>query len=252
MLIRYFPRKSRSYRQALVYVFREQAQLGFVIRHNLRGATLPEWVQSFQANEEQRQSKSRRKDAVRLRHIVLSWHADDPVTTEAMEDMTRFFMQTYNPHAVYLAVAHQPDAKVKQPHVHIIAGGTDIFGRAIHLPKAENRRLKKSAEAYQREHYPEYVHSQIEHGRGVKDRQREYWLKKRGKTLYKEKLASQLKDIFKQAVSLEDFQRRLAEADLPTYQRSGKVVGIIYRGRKHRFGTLGIRLDRLPELERNR
>ncbi|MEO0331753.1 MAG: hypothetical protein AAF223_08720, partial [Bacteroidota bacterium] len=60
MLIRYFPRKSRSYRQALAYVMREQSQQGFVITHNLTGATMPEWVRCFQANEEGRRRRRQR------------------------------------------------------------------------------------------------------------------------------------------------------------------------------------------------
>ena len=254
MIPRYFPRKNRSFRQAINYVLREQVKHGFIIKHNLPGNSPAEWVQAFQANENQRRSKSRRKDAVRIRHIVLSWNGKDPVTNEAMADMTRHFMITYSPHAMYLAVAHAPDELHEHPHVHVIAGGTDIFGQALHLTNAKDRQLKVSAEAYQREHYPEYTHSRVEHGQGKKSRQREYWVKKRGKTLYKEKLSRTLDRVFSQSDSFADFLDGIEKAGLVPWRdkRNGKVVGITYQGRKHRFRTLGIGREKLRELERER
>ena len=252
MLPVFYPRKSRSYRQAITYVLREQVKHGFIIKHNLAGQNPDAWVASFQHNENNRRKKSQRKDAVRLRHIVLPWQSRDPVTNEAMKDMTRNFMMTYSPHAMYLAVAHEPDDKCNNPHVHIIVGGTDIFGRALHLQDTPFRELKQKTENYQREHYPEYIHSQVEHGQG-KNRSRDYWPKKRGRS-YKEKLKRELTDILERSQSFGDFVEQVEQAGHIIWRdrRNGKVVGLTYQGRNHRFRTLGIGKERLRELDRDR
>lgn len=251
MLPRYYPRHNKSYQQAISYVLREQVNHGFVITHNLNGETPQTWVRSFQENENKRRKKSERKNAVRLRHIVLPWSGNDTVTNEAMEDMTREFMRLYNPHAVYLAVAHEPDELHDHPHVHIIAGGTDRFGRAMHLINEADRILKQTSEAYQREHYPEYVHSQIEHGQKRKrgrSQGRDYWPKRHG-TSYKDTLGAVLQKAYREAISYQDFLDRINDAGLITYTRRGNVVGIKYDNRKHRFRLFGITKDRLWELK---
>jgi hypothetical protein len=91
-----FHTPTRSYRQALNYVQREQINHRFVYKKNLPGDSINTWVQAFQANEDQRRTKSKRKDAVRLRHIVISWNGNDNVSNEAMRDMAKNFMDLYS------------------------------------------------------------------------------------------------------------------------------------------------------------
>ncbi|MEZ4849747.1 MAG: relaxase/mobilization nuclease domain-containing protein [Bacteroidia bacterium] len=253
MLPRFYPRKNRSFRQAINYVLREQVNHGFVITHNLDGNSPEEWHRAFQKNENSRRKQSERKNAVRLRHIVLPWSSKDEVTSEAMEDMTRQFMNLYNPHAVYLAVAHEPDQDHEHPHVHIIAGGTDKFGRAMHLTNKDLLELKQKAEAYQREQYPQYVHSQIEHGKNDRSRSksRDYWPKKRGES-YKEKLQNLLEKSLNKANSEKEFLEILGSIRLTPYYRRGKASGVIFQNRKHRFSSLGISREMIMALEQER
>ncbi|MEZ4850659.1 MAG: relaxase/mobilization nuclease domain-containing protein [Bacteroidia bacterium] len=253
MIIKFFTRQSRSYRQAINYVKREQVNFRFIDKKNLPGDSVDGWVQAFQMNEDQRHKKSRRKDAVRLRHIVISWNGQDNVSNEAMRDMSRQFMNLYNKDSLYLIVAHNPDEVHPNPHCHIICSGTDIWGKALDLNNSEFTQLKQKTEQYQRDHWPQYTHSRVEHGKGTRSREREYWLRKRGQVLHKDTLSQTLERILRQSGSFTDFVKGIEQTGLALWQdqRNGKVVGITFNGRNHRFRTLGISREQLRQLERS-
>jgi hypothetical protein len=155
---------------------------------------------------------------------------------------------------VYLIVAHDPDDVHPHPHCHIVCSGTNIWGEALNLNNAEFKNLKQRAEAYQRDRWPEYKHSKVEHGKGSKSRQPEYWIKKRDRAVYKDTLARTLERILSDVKSFDDFVKRIEHAGLVPWRdrRTGKVVGITFSGKNHRFRTLGISRERLRELERDR
>lgn len=252
MIPKFLQRKSRSFRQLIQYVLREQATPIVLIRHNIEGDTPEAWVRAFQQNEDDR--KRKRKNNVKVLHIVLSWHGNDDLSTNAMRDMCKHFMMQYNPHAMYIAIAHIPDQEQKHPHVHIIAGGVDRFGRSMRLSKKAFRELKQEAERYQRERYPELIHSEVEHGKSRTARQKEYELPLRRKW-NKSKLENHVKEILQQAFqaaqSLDDFYDRIQAAGLTTYTRGGKIVGVWNGKYKFRFRLFGLKEEQLRELGKN-
>lgn len=269
MIIKSKTRKNRSFKQAINYVLREEAQPLFVLTHNVEGTTPGSWLKSFQQNEEER--RRNRKNTVKIIHIILSWHQRDTekLTQDAMKEMSRQFMENYNPHAVYIAVGHPSERKVNREsdpnyavyedteissgsHVHLIIGGVDRFGRSLRLSKAQFQKVKQDAEDFQQERYPELKHSQINHEKLSHDRQTEaeYWLKRRsGKPTQKEQIQAILEQAYESAQSQEDFFGNIRVAGLETYTRGGKITGIRYGKYKHRLKYFGYTQERIKVLD---
>ena len=253
MIVKSKTRKNTSFWQAIQYVLREDAHPLFTMTHNLDGDSPESWTASFFSIEGRRRRK--RKNAVKVMHIILSWHAKDSenLTEHAMKAMTREFMQLYNPHSAYVAVAHAPDSETSSgPHVHIIASGVDRFGRSIRLSTKQFQAVKVQAQQFQEKHYPELTHSINDHSRPGRNRvpEREYWLKRQGKQLHKEHLAELLKTTFEQAHSYQDFIDRVQSQGLKTYDRGGRTIGLLFEGRKYRFTRFGYTRERLQKLDR--
>ena len=269
MIIKSKTRKNRSFRQAINYVLREDAHPLFILTHNLKGDSPDQWVASFQKNENGRRRK--RKNAVKVIHLILSWHQHDQdyLDEAAMKTMTRQIMESYNPHAVYLAVAHPAEKNPSQdkeqeyelfedeeistgPHVHIIAAGVSRFGSSLRLSKAQFRNLKIQAQQFQERHYPELVYSVIDHTNQSKSRQteREYWLKRRGKEpTEKEKIQTVLKQAYDAAHSIDEFFNNIRKAGLTPYSRGGKITGVRLGKRKYRLRLFGYTQERLQEIQ---
>ena len=84
----------------------DKEKKSFVITQNLRGNTIPEWVEQYKANEKYRQN--RRKNQIYYTHEILSFHKDDVknISVEKLEDIARKYIEERNPRGLYVAVAH--------------------------------------------------------------------------------------------------------------------------------------------------
>ena len=60
-----------------------------------------------------------------------------------------------------------------------------------------------------------------------------------------------LKTCYKKAESKEDFYNKLQECGLKTYERGGKVTGVIMEDTKHRFKGLGYEAKQLDRLDKS-
>src|SRR3972149_5445758 len=112
MIVKVKTRKKPSFKQLLNYMLHHQERLfdeenqSFLLKHNLKGDSIEEWVEQYKENETHR--KLRRPDSVILSHEILSWHRDDTknISIEKMEEMAREYIRLRNPNAIYLSVAH--------------------------------------------------------------------------------------------------------------------------------------------------
>ena len=79
----------------------------------------------------------------------------------------------------------------------------------------------------------------------------EFQLKQRtGRETQKELLTGMVKTCYKKADSKEDFFDMLKNSGLKTYERGGKVSGVVFEGSKHRFKGRGYEqkfIDRLDK-----
>jgi len=257
MIVKVKAFKSPQFGNLLAYMTNEKKRLfdekgeSFAITHNMKGNNIDKWVLQFKENEQFRNVT--RKDSTYLSHEILSWHKDDAkdLTLEKMEQMAREYIQMRNPNGMYVAVPHYDKDHY---HIHIAASGVEYrTGKALRLSKTEFGQLKKDIQNYQLQKFPELSKSVVEHGKYEKGKlsEKEFQLKQRtGRETQKEQLIGMLKTCYKKADSKEDFFDMLKKSGLKTYERGGKVSGVIFGETKHRFKGLGYEqkfLDRLDK-----
>ncbi len=257
MIIKIKSHKRPVFEKVLKYMIHDKDRLfdkggrSFAITHNLKGDSINEWVKQYKVNEEFRQRK--RTDSVYLTHEILSWHKEDAkhITLAKMEEMAREYIRQRNPKGIYVAVPHFDR---EHYHIHILASGIEYkTGKSLRLAKPDLQKLKKDIQQYQVEHFPELSKSIVEHGKKEKSftTDKEYQIKLRsGRETQKEQLMGMLKTCYKKAVSKETFYKLLNECGLKTYDRGGRISGVVFKNYKFRFKRLGYSQERLAELDR--
>jgi len=258
MIVKVKAFKSPQFGRLLEYMTNEKKRLfdekgkSFAITHNMKGHTIDKWVMQFKENELFRNVT--RKDSAYLTHEILSWHKDDAkdITLEKMEQMTREYISKRNPNGMYVAVPHFDKDHY---HIHICASGLEYrTGKALRMSRTEFGQLKKDIQEYQLKKFPELSKSVVEHGKKDKARlsEKEYQMKQRtGRETQKEQLIGILKTCYKKADSKEDFYNKLKDCGLKTYERGGKVSGVIMGETKHRFKGLGYEQKNIDRLDRS-
>lgn len=252
MIVKIKTRKKPSFEQLLNYMLqpKEHSHHHFILKHNIRGETIEEWVRQFKENETYR--KFKRPDSVILSHEILSWHKDDTrnISLDKLEEMAREYISLRNPNGIYIVIPHTDKDHY---HFHICASGVEYrTGKAMRMSKPEFTKLKQGIQSFQRQKFPELSKSIVAHGRMGKEfalPDTEYQIKRRtGRASDKEKILEMLRECHNTAVSKNDFFSRLQKRGLETYSRGGKITGIIYANRKYRFSRLGLNPEILQEL----
>lgn len=246
MIVKYKSFKKPHFGRLLKYMTDEKKRLfdgkggSFAVTHNLKGLTIDKWEKQFMDNDKFRNVS--RKDSIYLSHEILSWHKDDAkdLTLDKMKEIATEYINKRNPNGMYVCVPHFDKDHY---HIHICASGVEYrTGKALRLSKAEFGTLKKDIQKYQIEKFPEIKKSSVEHGKKEKNKltEKEYKLKQRtGRETQKEQLMGMLKTCYKKAESKEDFYNKLRECGINTYERGGKISGVVFDETKHRFKGLG-------------
>ena len=233
----------------------------FFIAHNMYARNQEEFKKAFYANDEFRK---KRKNGVVIYHEVLSFSEKDKVTLKQLEYITQKYIALRANDAIVLAKPHIEEGHY---HVHLLISGTACCSsKVMRLDNKQFAHVRKSIEKYQLEKYPELTHSIVHINKKEKDRLQEKEgknkRKERGlqtkkrmgthKKLDKEKLQKALFEMLDYSQTKDDFMRFLEQESLELYLYRGKLTGVIYKGRKYRFRTLGIPKERLLALEQGR
>ena len=258
MVIKSKTRKTATYRQLLSYFLQEQKSSmsksdSFIIKHNVKGTSLAQWVRAFEMNEAGRQIK--RSNSVKLYHEIMSISNLDTgkISKAMLQDLTHKYIELRNPNALCIAVPHYDRAHI---HIHFCFSGTEIeTGRSLRISKEDFALFKKELQAYQMERYPALSHSVVKHGKKQKEKNkakeikdREYQLTKRTKApSERERIKQTVEFCYSKSYSQADFMHRLSQQGLQTYSRNGMITGI-ESDRKYRFGSLGYDEKKLGEL----
>ena len=255
MIIKILTRHQPSFHQLLDYILENKERLydssnkTFTITHNIKGDKIEDWVRQYKENEGYRRIK--KNNSVILSHEVISFHKDDNVSLEQLEDIARKYIELRNPSGMYVIAPHFD----KQFHLHICTSGLGYkTGKSLRMSKTEFGNLKKQMQGYQIEKYPHLSKSIVAHGKSEKKDKalsdREYQIKRRtGRATHKEQVIGVLKNCYKKSNCKDDFFEMLKESGLQTYIRGGKIYGVNYENRKYRFKTLGFTEERLNELD---
>lgn len=243
MIIKSKTRKSGSFRQLLSYMIlgEERVSESRIILHNLMGQNLEDWVTEFQANENRR--KRKRKNSVKLYHEILAWHPDDTeyLSLDTIEDLTRTYIEHRNPNGLYVGAVHLSQDHY---HVHLCISGVEYgSGKPLRISREKFKTLKQQVQSLEMERYPELHYSQVSHGKP-----RENQPVKEGKYF---SLREQVLAISQSASSAQDFLEKLTANQLAVYYRRGKPQGILYKGKRHRFRTLGLSPEQVNYLARH-
>jgi len=256
MILKTLPRKSISSPSRVIkYILESKDRIidpkdgGFILTHNLSGNNVEEWINEYLVNNSKRQYKSKSNNIITHEFISFSELDCDKVTPEILKDFAEKFIALRGIQGMYIAVPHFKE----NPHIHFCVGGLEYeSGMSFRMSKSEFARLKQSLETYQREQYPFLEHSKIEHGKGIKqeisDREAQLNIRK-GKLSRKQILKSILSEKLPISQNLTDLKQVLEEQGIKIYERGGKLYGVQYEGRNHRFEKLGF-LEQINDLEK--
>lgn len=245
MIIKTTSRKS-GVGQLLNYLFKDETKLEndrdekLVIRKNVRGRSMDKWVKEFEKNQAQR--KSKRKDEVKAYHTVISFHDKDRkhITKGMLKDIAKEYMKQKGEDIMYITTAHYDQEHI---HIHIAESGTKYMtGIANRMSKDGFTKLKAAMATYQREKYPELIHSIPKHGTKEKTADT--------RATQKTILSTLLNDGYRQAKSQKEFLTYLQANGHEPYYRGGVLTGIKYDGeRKFRLSKFGYAKEKLEELD---
>jgi hypothetical protein len=221
----------------------------FIIRHNVRSRSIRGVIREFEENEAFR--LVRRKDSVRLFHTILSFSKEDTpnISDKLLKDIASKFIVERGNNNLYVGTKH--DDRDRHVHLHIIVSGTQLNGRSSRISKQQFHHLKLELDRYQREKYPQLVHSLPEHERSNRGLKKEIVLEelKANRETQKEKLCTILESAYNGSCSIDQFLNRLASSGYGHYYRNGKLQGVVWEGQKFRFSRLGYNEATLQSLE---
>ncbi|MBL7821295.1 MAG: relaxase/mobilization nuclease domain-containing protein [Saprospiraceae bacterium] len=253
MILKNLTRRSNT-GQLVNYLFKQEKdnKPKPILKHNLRSRTTKGWTKELDKNFELRLNK--RKDNIRLHHTIISFSNKDKnqVNPELLKDITKKYIELRGKENIYLASSHHDKEHI---HLHIVMSATKLItGESNRISRQEFKDLKLALDAYQKEKYPELIHSLPAHGRSQKLQLSDPELKlqdREGKLSQKQELLETVQTVFDRTKSLDNFLSELKSEGIKTYDRGGKVYGVEDEtGRHYRFKTLGFDLKKLEELNR--
>ncbi len=221
-----------------------------VLKHNLRSRSTKGWAKEIDANEALR--IRRRKDNIKLTHTILSFSNKDKdhISKELLKDISKKFVELRGKDNIYLASSHYDKAHT---HLHVVMCATKyLTGESNRISKKEFQELKLALDAYQKEKYPELIHSLPEHGKSLHGRgaEKEYQFRE-GKLSQKQQILVTVESIYRQSKSLDHFLAQLISEGYQPYHRGGRLYGLENEeGRHFRFKTIGYDKNKLEELDR--
>lgn len=252
MIVKSLTRRSNTL-QLVNYLFKQEKgeKLQPVLKHNLRSRSVNGWAKEIDANENLRILK--RKDNIRLYHTILSFsdRDKDHISKSLLKDISKKYVELRGKDNIFLAASHNDKDHV---HLHIIQSGTKyLTGESNRISKKEFHELKLALDAYQKEKYPELVHSLPDHGKSLRLQrtEKEHQLQKReGKLSNKQQLLQTIETVYEKSKSLDHFLVQLKSEGYDPYYRGGKLYGIEdIDGRHYRFKTLDY-TDKLDSLQK--
>lgn len=252
MIIKSMSRKSNS-SQLIKYIFRYvmdeekvravgkngmAKQATFMIRHNIRSrSSIKNLIKEFEENEKYRLVN--RKDSVKIFHTIISFSNKDKalITDTLLKDISKKFIQERGLNNLYAGTVHRDKEHI---HLHIGISGTQLNGRSSRVSKQQFNHIKLELERYQKEKYPQLIHSIVEHGKS-KQRSKEAIVEivKHNRQTYKQSLGEILQSTYSRSKSVAEFFSQLEEQGKEVYYRNGKAQGIIHEQMKFRFSRLG-------------
>ena len=222
-----------------------------ILKHNLRSRSASGWTKEFESNDSLRLYK--RSDNIKLNHTILSFSNKDieHINKDMLKYISKKYIELRGKDNVYLASSHHDKDHI---HLHIIMSATKYMtGESNRISKKEFHELKLALDAYQKEKYPELIHSLPNHAKlsKVQSQDISYPFNDSNRTLsQKQQISDKIEEIYGKAKSSQEFISQLKFEGLEPYYRGGSVYGVEDQGRHYRFKTLGFDITKLDELDK--
>ena len=249
-IIKSIGRKDSNFKQLIHYLHKLDGgeKEMFTYLHNLSGV-MPDDLEGIEeAFKNNNAFRRKRKNGIGQYHEVMSFHPDDTAYLqehpEILEDLARVYLGLRAPHTLAIA---RPHTDKNHLHLHFMISPNELgSSKSIRLSKKQFQALRRTMESYQLEYYPELTKSYVQsrdkekyEERAQTQRHKEWQMGKRGVgILDKERLASVVKEALAKTDDLAVFQDMLGKEGVEVYRYRGKVQGVVYNGRKYRFGRL--------------
>lgn len=253
MILKSLSRKSGT-AQLLQYLFQENktpdSQDPFILKHNIRTKSLDTWSNAFEENERFRIHN--RKDNIKVYHTVLSFSNKDKqhITNEKLTAIAKHFISLQGKDNLYVGTAHYDKDHI---HLHLVMSGTKyLTGVTNRKTKEDFHQLKLSMDNFQREKFPELIHSLPHHGKSKEPLGKNLTTvldNRNGRVSKKESAIIEIEKMYNQATSLESFLTELKDKGLTPYYRNGTLTGVTLNGSlKFRLSKLGFDTEKLSLL----
>lgn len=167
MIIKSKARKTKTFGQLLNYLKQDKGRPGFdtnrIVLQNMSGDTIDSWVSQLENNEGH--LRRVRKNATRVIHEILSFHAKDArhMPIEKILRIAKEYIWKRNKNGMFIAIPHLNDG-----HYHIHVAGSPWekgSNKSLRLSKQEFATLKQEMEAFQQSNFPELTNSKVAHGK---------------------------------------------------------------------------------------
>lgn len=256
MIIKNLTRKNPAGTGQLIrYIFRyilsEEKQLPssrpFIVRHNLRSRSIEGYIKEFHSNEQNRVSK--RKDQTAINHTIISMNGKDTakLSDATLRTIAKKYIRLRGENNLYLFTKHSDRQHI---HLHCAMSATQLDGRSNRITKAQFAAMKLELDSFQKQHFPELIHSLPLHGRSRDAKTAEKVLWRDGRASQKEMLKKTIETVFQNSKSTEDFLIQLKTLGHEPYFRAGRLTGIKCEGnRKFRFRSLGYDQEKVASLD---
>ncbi len=263
MIIKTLSRKSNTSQlvsYVFKYVFKERQNIRqakpekpdkskFIIRHNIRSRSVKGFVKEFKENEKYR--IVHRKDSVKLFHTIISFSNKDKehINDKLLKDIAQKFIAERGLNNMYAGTKHENKDHI---HLHITVSGTQLNGRSSRISKQQLHHIKIVLDKYQREKYPQLVHSLPEHGKNKRlTKEAVVGRIKTERQTDKQALLECLEKAYTGSKSQEQLLSRLTQSGHQPYFRNGALQGVRFEGKtKYRLTNLGFDKARLQALDR--
>jgi len=256
MIVKSGSRQDGSFGQLLQYINRPVKKGRKVILHNLQTNTnnCENIEQAIEQEFVQNQSFAKvRRGGVVLFHDVISLSVKDRkvATEEMLEDLGRRYLELKANRALAFCKVHYDKENI---HLHLMISGNEANSqKQVRVSRAEFNEIKRKLEAYQKERYPELIHSVVHDGKNKHKKmslktggRREQERSRRMNTSKGQSEKERVFTIVQRALLTckngeEDVSKHLETIGFSLYKR-GNTVGVkeVKTGKKYRLKTLGL------------
>ena len=227
--------RANHFTTLLNYINKGVEGLNTPIFHNLKSATDD---RSLIAEEFAQNAgySPKRKNGVLCYHEVLSFQGSHPA--EKLENIAQEYLRLRAPNALAYAKLHRD---TDNPHIHFCISANQIKQKAKNrMSRAEFERVKTTLREYVKVRYPEILPVQPQ--KTVLNNQKKLRPKHPPGQTIKSDLSEKILQSFESTQTPTDALKLLAGSGIEMYQRGREAFyGVVYRGKKYRLSTLGVK-----------